>query len=113
SISLRLERFRKDRSERPDVLARALLDDDRAADALEVATQGLKTAPRDPALMIAQGRAQLALGDTLAAEATLLQAVRADPKSVDALRWLATLLIRRGDPARAVKALERAIAIDP
>src|SRR5690606_33376608 len=30
-----------------------------------------------------------------------------------ALRGLATLLMRRGDPARAVKALERAIAIDP
>src|SRR5690606_26339054 len=112
-LSARLSRFRARGSGDAAELARALLDAGRASDALEVASAGVRAAPSSASLLVLAGRAKLATGDLLGAEAMLLRAVRAAPQHTDALRWLGEALLARGDHARAARALERGATIDP
>ncbi len=94
-------------------LARDLLDAGQAADALDVATRASSAAPDDPELAVVAGRARLASGDLLGAEATLLRALRKTPRHEGALRWLAEALMARGDHKRAAQVAERAVQVSP
>ena len=94
-------------------LAPELLGAGRHAEALEVVTAALRERPDDPRLLIAEGRAWMAVGDLVRAQASLLRAAREMPTRSDPFRWLGEVLLKRGDPQRAEKVLERAVTIDP
>ncbi|HEY6877988.1 MAG TPA: tetratricopeptide repeat protein [Polyangiales bacterium] len=112
-LDLRLLRFRSRRDEVPYALATALIEAGRSSDALEVIHLGLLDDERDIDLVTLEGRAYYAQGDLPQAQRSLLRAARIDPRHKEPYRWLAQVLIERGDPARAVQVLERALTIDP
>ncbi len=113
SLDARLSRFRARRGgESPAALAGALLDAGRTADALEVTALALASHPDDAEALLVDGRARLAAGDLLGAQAALLKAAKVAPHRKDPFRWLGEVLLKRGDPQRAAKVLERALAID-
>lgn len=84
----------------------------RAPEALEIAAAGLRAAPEDLDLLLIEGRAELAGGDLLKAQAALLKAARVGSTRKEPYRYLGEVLMKRGDPARAAKVLERARGID-
>lgn len=114
NLDKRLLRFRT-RAGQEDAasLARDLLDASRHADASDVVDKALKQSPEDGQLLLLDGRARFAGGDLLGAQAALLKAARALPRDKEPFRWLGEVLLKRGDPGRAVKVLQRARAIDP
>ncbi|HEY8429952.1 MAG TPA: tetratricopeptide repeat protein [Sandaracinaceae bacterium] len=113
NLDARLLRFRSRRGgESAAQLASDLLDAGRGADALEVAAIALAASPDDVDVLVVDGRARLAAGDLLGAQAALLKAAKVDPNRKEPFRWLGEVLLKRGDPARAIKVLERALAID-
>lgn len=80
-------------------------------DVFEVTTAALKDV-ESVELLVVHARAELAAGKLMEAQATLLKAARVDGRRVEPFRWLGEVLLKRGDPARASKVLERALAID-
>ncbi len=109
NLDARVLRFRNDPgSEAAGSLAIALLDAERAREALEVAGVHLRAHPQDAGMLVVAGRAWMARGDLLRAQKTLLQAARAGGNSPEPYRWLGEVLLRRGDPERAEKVLLRA-----
>ncbi|HJL19132.1 MAG TPA: tetratricopeptide repeat protein, partial [Sandaracinaceae bacterium LLY-WYZ-13_1] len=113
NLDTRLLRYRTRRGEENAVaLVEDLLAAGRGQDAQEVVAAALKAQPEDADLLVADGRARFATGDLLGAQASLLKAARANPKSKTPFRWLGEVLLKRGDPARASKVLQRARAID-
>ncbi|MEM1417065.1 MAG: tetratricopeptide repeat protein, partial [Myxococcota bacterium] len=109
NLDARLLRFRSDPgAEDAGALADALLTARRPRDASDVAATWLKRDPDAAGAHLAAGRAWMDLGDLLRAQKALLQAARTDPRSPAPYRWLGEVLLRRGDPARAVKVLEKA-----
>ncbi len=114
NLDTRLLRFRNHpESEPADALGRDLLSTGRAAEALEVVRTALSANPDDGALLLVEGQAWLRDGDLIRAQAALLKAARCSPKEKHAFRWLGEVLLKRGDPDRAAKVLERATALDP
>ena len=114
NLDTRLLRFRSRRGEENEVsLASDLLDAGRTVDAQEVVTAALQAKPDDAGLMLLDGRSRFINGDLLGAQAVLLKAARSNPTSKETFRWLGEVLLKRGDPARAAKVLERAQALDP
>ena len=112
-LDTRLLRFRtRPGSEDAAKLAGDLLIASRNADALEIAAAGLRASPEDLDLLLIEGRAELAGGDLLKAQAALLKAARVGSTRKEPYRYLGEVLMKRGDPARAAKVLERARAID-
>ncbi|UJR81663.1 tetratricopeptide repeat protein [Sandaracinus amylolyticus] len=112
-LDTRLLRFRtRPGSEDASRLAADLLQADRAVDAIDVTAAGLRGAPDDLSLLVLDGRAHYAAGDLLRAQAALLKAARIAPAQKEPFRWLGEVLLKRGDPQRAIKVLERARAID-
>ncbi|HEX5656845.1 MAG TPA: tetratricopeptide repeat protein, partial [Polyangiales bacterium] len=111
-LDLRLLRFRSRRDEVPHALASALIEAGRSSDALEVIHLGLLDDERDIELVTLEGRAFYAQGDLPQAQRSLLRAARINPRHKEPYRWLAQVLIERGDAVRAVQVLERALAID-
>src|SRR5688500_2992460 len=109
---MRLLRFRT-QGGNPAELASELIAAGRHAEALEVATAGMRSAPSDLSLLVLAARARIAMRDLLSAEALLLKVVRASPDHVEALRWLGESLVIRGDFARALKVLGRGATIAP
>jgi tetratricopeptide (TPR) repeat protein len=108
-LDARLLRFRnRPGSEDAASLAEALLSAERLTEALEVASVGLSRAPNDARLLVVQGRGLFHEGDLLQAQAALLKAARIASASKEPFRWLGEVLLRRGDPQRALKVLERA-----
>jgi predicted Zn-dependent protease len=112
-LDLRLLRFRSRRDEVPHALASALIDAGRSSDALEVIHLGLLDDERDIDLVTLEGRAFYAQGDLPQAQRSLLRAARINPRHKEPYRWLAQVLIERGDAVRAVQVLERALGLDP
>jgi tetratricopeptide (TPR) repeat protein len=112
-LDTRLLRFRtRPGSEDAARLAGDLLIANRNADALEIAAVGLRASPEDLDLLLVEGRAELAGGDLLKAQAALLKAARVGSTRKEPYRYLGEVLMKRGDPARAAKVLERARGID-
>ena len=64
-------------------------------------------------LLTLEGRAYYAQGSLQEAQRSLLKAAKIDPRNKEPYRWLAQVLIERGDPTRAVQVLERALGLDP
>ncbi|MBN8615552.1 MAG: hypothetical protein J0L92_33460, partial [Deltaproteobacteria bacterium] len=113
ALDTRLLRFRTRPGSEPALaLASDLLDANRGQDALDIVGAGLAERPSDIELRILEGRAFMALGDLLKAQASLLEAAKSGQRK-EPFRWLGEVLIRRGDGPRALKVLERARAIDP
>ncbi|MGF1466256.1 MAG: tetratricopeptide repeat protein [Sandaracinaceae bacterium] len=114
SLDARLARYRSrpGGAEDAEALARALLEEGRGAEAHEVAGSALREDPEHAELLILDGRARFATGDLLGAQAALLRAARVSPRRLEPFLFLGEVLLRRGDPLRALKVLERAEAID-
>ena len=114
NLDTRLLRFRnRPTSEDGSSLAAELLSAGRYTEALEVATTALTHSPDDARLHLVEGQAWMREGDLIRAQAALLKAARAAPRDKEPFRWLGEVLLKRGDPSRAVKVLERALEIDP
>jgi tetratricopeptide (TPR) repeat protein len=113
-LDTRLLRFRtRPGSEDAARLATDLLNANRTSDALEIAAAGLRASPDDLDLLMVEGRAELSGGDLLKAQAALLKAARVGSTRKEPYRFLGEVLLKRGDPQRAAKVLERARGIDP
>ncbi|MEY4576435.1 MAG: hypothetical protein RL701_1138, partial [Pseudomonadota bacterium] len=115
SLNARLLRFRaQPESEDPYALADDLLAHDRFADARTVA-RGAQRPDReeDGALLLIEGRSFMGERDLVRAQAVLQRAVRAAPDLQPVYRYLGEVLLKRGDPQRAVKTLQRALQLDP
>ncbi len=113
NLDTRLLRFRsRGGDEHAVALVEDLLAAGRHGDAQEVVGASLKAAPSDGDLLLLDGRTRFASGDLLGAQSALLKAARSLPKRKDPFRWLGEVLLKRGDPGRAAKVLERAQAID-
>lgn len=112
-LDLRLLRFRSRRDEYPHALASALIDAGRPKDALEVIHLGLLDDEGDGALRTLEGRAFYDQGDLQEAQAALLRAAKSNPQDKEPYRWLAQVLIERGDSVRALQVLDKALSIDP
>src|SRR6195952_3133353 len=112
-LDLRLQRFRSRRDEYPHALASALIEAGRSSDALEVIHLGLLDDDANLELLTLEGRAYYVQGDLQEAQRSLLRAAKLDPRHKEPYRWLAQVLIERGDAVRAVQVLERAIGLDP
>jgi tetratricopeptide (TPR) repeat protein len=113
NLDIRLLRFRSRRDEYPHALATALLDAGRIPEALEVVQVGLLQSENDGALLVLEGRAWFEQGDLPQAQAALLRAAKITPRDKEPYRWLAQVLMKRGEPGRAVQVLERALQLDP
>ena len=114
NLDARLLRFRSN-PESPDApgLAEALLTAGRADDALSVAGAALQAGGPQGPLLVTAGQAYLHQNELLRAQKALLKAARATPGAKEPYRWLGEVLLKRGDPERAAKVLERARKIDP
>ena len=114
SLNARLLRFRSQPgSEDAHALAEDLILAKRYGDARGVAVSAQPKDQEDGGLLVLEGRAWLLDHDMVRAQAVLLRAVRASPEYAEAYRWLGYVLLKRGDPQRAVKTLQRALALDP
>lgn len=82
-------------------------------DALSRFEQALQSAPEDPEVLEAVGRALLNLGRLEEAEACYLDALELDPGWAAPRMGLALVAIRRDEPFKTVHHLERAIEADP
>lgn len=112
-LDRRLMRFRSRGDEHPHALASALIDAGRSQEALEVVHLAQLGNEGDAELCTLEGRALYEQGELPEAQSALVRAAKAKPDSKEPYRWLAQVLIERGDPARAVQVLERALSIDP
>ncbi|MBX3273830.1 MAG: tetratricopeptide repeat protein [Sandaracinaceae bacterium] len=114
NLDTRLLRYRsRGGEENPIPLVEDLLAAGRTPEAQEVVARAIKDRPEDGDLLLLDGRARFAAGDLLGAQASLLKSARVLPSSKGPFRWLGEVLLKRGDPARAAKVLERALALDP
>src|SRR5688572_13632069 len=114
SLDRRLLRFRTSPSaEDGRAFARELANAGRSADVIEVAGYVLADEPEDAEMQMLVGQAWSKEGDFVRAQKALLEALRLAPNAKEPYRMLADVLMKRGDPARAIKVLERGLAIDP
>lgn len=113
-LNARLLRYRS-RPEGEDArgLAQDLLQAQRYGDARGVAVSALGEDGEDAGLLVLEGRAWLMERDLLRAQAALLRAVRSDRDYAEAYRWLGEVLLARGDAPRALRALEKAVSLNP
>jgi tetratricopeptide (TPR) repeat protein len=95
------------------VLANALLDQGRIADALKEALAILQTYPDSAEAWFLAGFAQAQSGQRASAERSLTEALRLDADLVDAHRVLGELLLLRGQRAEARTHLDHAITLAP
>ena len=93
-LDTRLLRFRtRPGSEDAGRLAGDLLGANRNADALEIAAVGLRADPENLDLLLVEGRAELAGGDLLKAQAALLKAARVGATRKEPYRYLGVVLM--------------------
>lgn len=111
NLDIRLLRYRSRREDSPHELAHLLLEAQRPGEALEVVRLALIERP-DVDLMVLEGRAWFDQSALPEAQEALMRAVKADPRNKEPYRWLAQVLMKRGEPGRAVQVLERALHID-
>jgi putative PEP-CTERM system TPR-repeat lipoprotein len=76
----------------------------------QIAQQLLKGAPESPRLLVLAAQAELQSDSLALAEALLLKAVEAAPAAGPPRRMLAEVLLRRGQPSRALSAIEPLLA---
>ncbi len=114
SLNARLLRFRS-HPDQEDArsLAHDLLEAKRYGDARGVVLAAQGEDGADGELLVIEGRAWYAERDLVRAQAALLKAAKVDPRSADAFRWLGEVLLKRGDPPRAARALNRALDLRP
>ena len=113
-LDTRLLRFRSQPgSEDAARLATDLLASNRLDEVVEITKVGLAAQPDDADLLVLSARADFGAGRLTEAQATLLKAARVAGTRKEPFRWLGEVLLKRGDPARAAKVLERAKQIDP
>jgi tetratricopeptide (TPR) repeat protein len=114
NLTRRLLRFRSlPDKEDPITLAEDLLKIGRYGDARGVAVSAQKGKAEDAQLFLLEARAWFLERDLARAQAALLEAIRTDSECAQAYTWLGEVMLKRGEPERAVKALFRALAIDP
>jgi tetratricopeptide (TPR) repeat protein len=94
-------------------LAEALIAARRFAEAVGVAEAAQAQAQNDPRFAVLVGRAWIGEGDLVRAQQELLKLAKARPQDAVPLRWLGEVLLKRGDPERAVKVLDKARALSP
>ncbi len=85
----------------------------RCADVLEVVRLVLAANPGDAQLLLLEGRAYAHEGFLENAQMSFIRASRAAPRDVAPLLALGDVLMKRGDPSRAEKVLERAKQLAP
>jgi tetratricopeptide (TPR) repeat protein len=113
-LDSRLLRYRSTpSSEDAARLSADLLEGNRLDDVMEITRAALASRPDDPELLVLSARADFAAGRLNEAQVTLLKAARVAGTRKEPFRWLGEVLLKRGDPARASKVLERAKQIDP
>ena len=93
--------------------ARALLELERAADALALGEAILEAAPESADARYIVGAAQMALGRLNDAEIRLRQAIQANPNHTAAMSDLAVLLVDQGKGQEARALLDRVLALRP
>lgn len=115
SLNARLLRFRSDPDQEDAyALAEDLIVARRYGDARGVAVSAQTDDERlDARLLVLEARAWYLDRDLVRAQAALVRAARLDPDAHEVFRWLGEVLLQRGDPIRAVRALERALALQP
>ena len=113
-LDVRLLRFRSGNTEEDGIeLARALLDANRHAEAIEVCADG-RSASVDPVeALLLEGRAWTKQGDLLRSQSSFVRAARLAPKDCRPFHALGEVLLKRGDPDRALAALSRALTLAP
>lgn len=94
-------------------LAELRLDEDRPAEAAELAREGLALAPDDPLLLCVQGTALLALGTADAALRSLDRALALDPSTAGAHANRACAHLALGHHEEALSDLTTALALCP
>ncbi|MFF1476862.1 tetratricopeptide repeat protein [Streptomyces sp. NPDC058301] len=94
-------------------LAELWLDDDRAAEAADLAREGLALAPDDPLLHCVHGTALLALGTAEAALHSLDRALVLDPSTAGAHANRASAHLALGHHDEALRDLTSALALSP
>ncbi|MCB9709402.1 MAG: tetratricopeptide repeat protein [Myxococcales bacterium] len=114
ALDARLLRFRAKRGDNPVALAEELIAVGRYGDASDVLDMALTDARgEDVSLALMLGRTWLMAGEFEKAQALLVQTARAQPNNKEVFRWLGSLLLKRGDPDRAIRVLDRAVLLDP
>ncbi len=112
NLDIRLLRYRSRRDEPPHALASSLLEAGRAQEALEVVRLASAESAPDARLLLLEGRAWFEQAALPEAQDALMRAAKADPRDKEPYRWLAQVLMKRGEPGRAVQVLERALRLD-
>lgn len=113
ALDARLLRFRSKRGENANALASDLMAASRYQDAAEVLELArTESEGDDQHLSLMLGRAWFMAGDLDKAQGLLVQTARMQPNSKDVFRWLGALLLKRGDPERALRVLDRALLLD-
>jgi len=112
NLNTRLLRFRSQPgshagSEEAIALASDLLLAGRYGDARGVAIGAQADDAPDARLLLIEARAWYFERDLVRAQQALLRGVQADPTFGDAFRLLGEVLLKRGDPERALRALQR------
>ncbi len=112
-LDIRLLRFRGAPSREAALeLCQDLLEAQRHADAAEVAAMARDRFGPEFEVTVLEARSRVQLGQLKEAQELLIACSRLEPRSAEPLRMLGEVLLRRGDPGRAKKALERALARD-
>ncbi len=112
-LDARLLRFRSNPdSERPIPLADELMQAGRYGDARGVLVSSYKGNEADLKLLLMEAQAWLVERDFERAQAALHQAMRSDPSCVEVYLFLGELMLKRGDPGRALSAFSKGLALD-
>lgn len=114
NLTRRLLRFRSlPDKEDPVSLAEALLNTGRYGDARGVAVSAQKGKTEDAKLFLLEARAWFLERDLARAQAALLETIGTDPQCAQAYSLLGEVMLKRGEPERAFKALNKALELDP
>lgn len=95
------------------VLAQVAERKDDLASTLRHVMHAVDLDPRQAPVLLAVGRGLHSVGRMDEAEQAYRHAAEAQPHAVESWRTLATLLLERHQPARAMRALERALTLSP
>ncbi len=114
ALDLRVLRFRTaPQREEPALLAHALLESGRYAEAVELSTTALARDPSDVDLRLVHGVALAARGRLEEAQVVFMETAHEEPDWAEPWRRLASVLLQRGRPEQALAVAERAIALEP